>query len=35
VVDGAFELVGDPERPFLCWPGDTRDWSEPEETDFG
>jgi ABC-type branched-subunit amino acid transport system substrate-binding protein len=30
----AFEMVGDPAKPFLCWPGDTRDWSTPTPTDF-
>ena len=34
VVDGGFELIGEPDRPFLCWPGDTRAWTEPEATDF-
>jgi ABC-type branched-subunit amino acid transport system substrate-binding protein len=34
VKDGEFEVVGDPAKPFLCWPGDTRDWSEPEPTNF-
>ncbi|HEX8802783.1 MAG TPA: ABC transporter substrate-binding protein [Acidimicrobiales bacterium] len=34
VHDGAFELVGDPEKPFWCWDGGDRDWAEPEETDF-
>jgi ABC-type branched-subunit amino acid transport system substrate-binding protein len=29
-----FEMVGDPAKPFLCWPGDTRDWSTPTPTDF-
>lgn len=34
IHDGEFELVGDPENPFLCWDGTTRDWAEPTETSF-
>lgn len=34
VVDGEFELVGDPQNPFLCWDGTNRDWAEPDEVDF-
>jgi len=34
VKDGKFQVVGDKKKPFLCWPGDTRDWSEPESTNF-
>lgn len=34
IVGGEFELVGDPEKPFACWPGDTRDWSEPVAMNF-
>jgi ABC-type branched-subunit amino acid transport system substrate-binding protein len=34
VHDGAFTVVGDAAKPFLCWPGDTRAWSEPEPTNF-
>jgi hypothetical protein len=34
VVGGSFELVGDPAAPFLCWPGDNRDFTEPVETNF-
>jgi hypothetical protein len=34
VHDGEFELVGEPDQPFTCWDGSTRDWSEPEPTDF-
>lgn len=34
IHDGAFELVGDPEAPFLCWPGDDLSFSEPTETNF-
>ncbi|HEY6531907.1 MAG TPA: hypothetical protein VIY72_06365, partial [Acidimicrobiales bacterium] len=30
IVDNAFEIVGDADKPFSCWPGDTLDWSEPE-----
>ena len=28
------EVVGDAAKPWKCWPGDTRDWSEPVETNF-
>jgi hypothetical protein len=34
VVEGSFELVGDPAAPFLCWPGDNREFGEPVETNF-
>jgi ABC-type branched-subunit amino acid transport system substrate-binding protein len=34
VVDAEFELVGDPENPFLCWDGSNRDWAEPDEVNF-
>lgn len=34
IEDGAFELVGEPDAPFLCWDGTTRDWAEPESMDF-
>ena len=34
IVDGAFELIGDPASPFLCWDGTNRDWTEPDETNF-
>lgn len=34
VVDGAFELVGDPANPWTCWPGDTSAWSEPVVMNF-
>ena len=29
IVDGAFQVVGDNAEPWVCWPGDTRVWSEP------
>lgn len=35
ITGGAFELVGDPGAPWFCWDGGTRDWAEPEPTDFG
>jgi hypothetical protein len=34
IVDGAFELVGDPDAPFFCWSNASRDWAEPESTNF-
>lgn len=29
-----FQIVGDPAKPWQCWPGNTRDWSDPVPTDF-
>ncbi len=29
-----FQIVGDPTKPWQCWPGTTRDWSEPVPTNF-
>ena len=34
VVDGAFELEGDPDAPFHCWDGTNREWAEPVATNF-
>ena len=34
VVDGEFEVVGEAEAPWHCWPGENRDWSDPEPTNF-
>ncbi len=34
VKGGEFEVLGDAAKPFFCWPGDTVEWSEPEQTDF-
>ena len=34
VVDGEFEVQGDPAAPWHCWPGEDREWSEPEDTNF-
>jgi ABC-type branched-subunit amino acid transport system substrate-binding protein len=34
VVGGDFHLVGDPSKPWTCWPGDTSAWSEPTHMDF-
>lgn len=34
VVDGEFETVGPADRPWLCWDGEDRSWSEPEPTNF-
>ena len=35
IVDGAFETIAPPEEPWLCWPNDSREWSEPTPTSFG
>jgi hypothetical protein len=34
VVDGAFELAGEPDAPWMCWDGADRAWSDPEPTNF-
>lgn len=34
VQDGEFVMVGDAAKPWSCWPGETRDWSEPERMTF-
>lgn len=34
VEGGELSLVGDPEAPWVCWDGTTRDWSDPEPTNF-
>jgi ABC-type branched-subunit amino acid transport system substrate-binding protein len=34
IHDGAMSVVGDKAKPWSCWPGDTRDWSEPEHMNF-
>lgn len=34
VESGTFHVVGDPKKPWMCWPGDTREWSEPEAMNF-
>jgi branched-chain amino acid transport system substrate-binding protein len=34
VHDGEFEVVGDADKPWSCWDNETRDWSEPEATNF-
>jgi branched-chain amino acid transport system substrate-binding protein len=34
VSGGAFEVVGDPAKPWNCWPGDTSAWSEPTAMAF-
>jgi hypothetical protein len=31
VVDGKFQLVGDPQKPFFCWDGKTSAWAEPTQ----
>jgi hypothetical protein len=35
VKDAKFVMVGDPAKPWACWPGANRDWSEPVATNFG
>jgi hypothetical protein len=34
VKSSKFEVVGDPAKPWVCLPGNTRDWSEPVAKDF-
>ncbi len=35
VKNGAFELIGDPKKPFMCWPVQPElQWSDPEATDL-
>ena len=34
IHDGEFEVVGNKAKPWNCWPGDTRDWSEPTRMTF-
>jgi hypothetical protein len=34
VEDGEFEVVGETDKPWSCWPSDTFDWSEPESMNF-
>jgi ABC-type branched-subunit amino acid transport system substrate-binding protein len=34
VIDGEFVLVGDPAKPWTCWPGATSAWSEPVAMNF-
>jgi hypothetical protein len=34
IKKGAFALVGAADKPWLCWPGGTREWSDPEFKDF-
>lgn len=31
---GRFEMVGDPSKPWYCWPGDTDASAEPIHTNF-
>lgn len=35
VVDGEFETLGPPDKPWLCWSNETLDWSDPVPTSFG
>jgi hypothetical protein len=32
--DSTFKVVGDASKPWSCWPGNTRDWSDPVATNF-
>jgi hypothetical protein len=34
IHDGVMSVVGDKAKPWNCWPGNTRDWSEPEPMNF-
>jgi ABC-type branched-subunit amino acid transport system substrate-binding protein len=34
VKSGKFVLIGNPDKPFYCWPGDSLDWSAPQQLDF-
>ena len=34
VKDGKFSTVGSPDKPWLCWTGDPKQWGEPTETSF-
>jgi hypothetical protein len=35
VKDGKFVLIGDPKKPFMCWPVEKDlKWSEPQATDL-
>jgi branched-chain amino acid transport system substrate-binding protein len=34
VVAGTFELVAPPDKPWMCWSNESRDWSEPVPTSF-
>jgi ABC-type branched-subunit amino acid transport system substrate-binding protein len=35
VVDGAFDLAdAPPDKPWMCWSNDNRDWAEPVPTSF-
>ena len=34
VVHGNFVLVGDKAKPWICWPGETRAWSQPTMMNF-
>lgn len=34
VKNGEFEVVGDKAKPWVCWPGENRDWSEPTAMNF-
>jgi hypothetical protein len=34
IKSNKFVVVGDPSKPWACWPGDTTEWSEPVMMDF-
>lgn len=35
VIDGQFETVADSATPWFCWSNENKDWSDPEQIDFG
>jgi hypothetical protein len=35
VSNDKFKLVGDSAKPWYCWDGFDRDWSEPKQENFG
>jgi hypothetical protein len=32
--DASFKIVGDATKPWSCWPGANRDWTDPVATNF-
>jgi hypothetical protein len=34
IKSNKFVVVGDPDKPWACWPGNTTEWSEPVMMDF-
>jgi hypothetical protein len=35
IVNGEFETVAPPDKPWVCWSNTDLDWAEPEATSFG